>query len=93
MLGGPLAVIFGPVLYIFVAALSLSQFKIAYNFLARFVYQKSRNPVWEVVQPPLRQQLAFFESVFGQPATFTPTTTHVLLVAIMIALIVHTQRR
>lgn len=28
MLGGPLALIFGPVLYIFLAALSLSQFKV-----------------------------------------------------------------
>lgn len=41
----------------------------------------------------LLRALATLQSVFGQPATFTPTTTHVLLVAIIIVLIVHSQRR
>lgn len=92
LLGGPLGLIFGPALYIFFAAISLSQFKILYNFLARVVYQKHSNVVWETVQPALRQQMAFFESIFGQPATFTPSVTHVLLVAIMLVLIVNQRR-
>ena len=63
--------------------------QIAYNLLARFVYQRSSNALWRAVQPVLKQQLTFFESIFGQPATFTPSTTHVILVAILLALVVH----
>lgn len=32
------------------------------------------------------------QAIFGQPATFTPNTTHVILVAIMLVLLVNLRR-
>lgn len=55
--------------------LVLAASQIAYNFLARLVHMKSRNPVWDVVQPPLRQQLAFFEVRKGQLVCVAVTPT------------------
>lgn len=107
MLGGPLQLLWGPAIYMILAALGLNQFKVStaafhvrppcrrlpgrqlpagscvspvqiiYHLLARFLSQSSSNPVWQAVQPAFRQQLTFFESIFGKPATFSPTVTHV----------------
>lgn len=43
--------------------------------------------MWQVVQPAFRQYLTSLEAAFGNPATFSPTATHVLLVAVMLVLI------
>ena len=42
---------------------------------------------------PPHPPLPFRQSIFGQPATFTPSVTHVLLVAIMLVLIVQLDGR
>ena len=47
--------------------------------------------MWQAVQPALKNQLTWLESIFGAPATFTPTTTHVILVAILLWLMVNAE--
>ncbi|PRW32865.1 MFS general substrate transporter isoform C [Chlorella sorokiniana] len=84
--------IFLPALYIFASVISFTQFKVVYGAFARLALTRSSNPLWQQVQPVLRQLLTFCEAIFGQPATFTPNTTHVLLVAIMIVLLVNLRR-
>ncbi|PSC76445.1 spermidine putrescine ABC transporter ATP-binding [Micractinium conductrix] len=91
--GGPIAFILGPVFYILTSVLSLGTFKVVYTALARLAYQKQGGPFGEYVQPTLRNHVQFLESIFGQPATFTPSVTHVLLVAIMLVLIVQLDGR
>ena len=109
-----LLVFISPILYIFLSAAVLSNFKvpslippptshtlallpgfpspppppllflqIAYHFLARASYQRSGNAVWQAVQPILAKQMEFLEQVFGPPATFTPSVTHVMLVRVV----------
>ena len=67
------------------------RWQISYTALARFTYQKSGNAVWQALQPALKNQLTWLESIFGAPATFTPTTTHVILVAILLVLMVNAE--
>lgn len=61
--------------------------QIAYSLLMRAAAGKASNDVLAALQATLKQHLAFAESIFGQPHTFTPSATHVLLVAIMICLL------
>jgi hypothetical protein len=60
--------------------------QIAYNLLARFITSKSI-PLLDIARPSLQQHLSYLEATFGPPATFTPSVTHVLLVAIMLVLL------
>lgn len=55
--------------------------------LARVILSKSSNPIAQTVQQFARTQLTFLESICGAPASFTPTFTHVLLVAILLAML------
>ena len=61
--------------------------QIAYSLLMRAAAGRASNDVLAALQATLKQHLAFAESIFGQPHTFTPSATHVLLVAIMICLL------
>lgn len=55
----------------------------------RAAFSKSDNPLLQAAQQALKQQLGLAEAVFGQPQTFTPSATHVFLVALMICIIVN----
>ncbi|RMZ55689.1 hypothetical protein APUTEX25_000272 [Auxenochlorella protothecoides] len=83
---GPLGLLITPTLLIFASVLSLAQFKIAYVALERF--SSSRHPLLlDSVQPVLKKLVQVFESVLGSPSGFNPTLTHVLLVALILAVL------
>ncbi|KAI3430512.1 hypothetical protein D9Q98_005107 [Chlorella vulgaris] len=85
----PIQLLWGPPFYMILSSLALNQFKLFYSLLARLLTIKSNNPIWSAFEPALRHQQTFFHSIFGDPATFTPTVTHVLLVSLMLVLIVN----
>ncbi|KAI7838978.1 hypothetical protein COHA_007264 [Chlorella ohadii] len=85
-------IIFMPALYMMFSVVALTQFKVVYGLFARLALTRSSNPLWQQVQPQMRQLLTFCEAIFGQPATFTPNCTHVLLVALMLVLLVNLRR-
>lgn len=63
-----------------------------YFMFAQFVSARSHNPLVEAVQPLLRNQLAVMKASLGSPDSFNPTTTHVILVAILIVLLAQRNR-
>ena len=64
--------------------------QMSYAALARAAVARTGVPALQTAQQFLRTQLQFAESIFGPPGSYTPSATHVLLVAILIALL---QRR
>ncbi|KAK2077629.1 hypothetical protein QBZ16_004475 [Prototheca wickerhamii] len=82
---GPLGLLMGPTLLIFLSVLSLAQFKVAYAFLERTI--NSHHALLEAAQPVLKRLFLIIESVLGSPSSFNPTLTHVLLVALILAVL------
>lgn len=59
-----------------------------YTLFAQVATPRSRNPLLaETVQPLLKKVLALLEASFGPAAAWTPSVTHILLVAILIVLL------
>lgn len=85
---GPLMLVLGPSLFIFLSSVSLLQFKALYQLFAHVATTRTKNALLQgTVQPLLRKLLTLMEASLGAPAAFTPSTTHVLLVAILLAVL------
>ncbi|GFH13378.1 uncharacterized protein HaLaN_09252, partial [Haematococcus lacustris] len=97
----PLLVLLLPVLYLFGGCLTLLQFQVAYTLVVQVGRQTAaadqiRNNALtrkRLACAGLLQNLSdYLIRVFGQPHKFVPQPTHVVLVALMIAVIVHLER-
>lgn len=53
--------------------------------LMRLAYAKSANPVLQSAEQAAKQLAGFADAIFGQG--FTPSATHVFLVAIMVCML------
>ena len=76
--------LFSPVLYIFMAAVSLLQFRNVYIFLGSLVSTKSKNEHLEFVRQVSKRIFGNIESILGPPNKVSINFTHVLLVALML---------
>lgn len=88
----PLLLIFLPSLYIFGAAIGLLQFQVLFAGLASLVAKAKSIPYLEFAVPVLKTLVQFLERVFGPASKFAPNSTQVILVAVMLAVIVHCER-
>jgi len=76
--------LFSPVLYIFMAAVSLLQFRNVYVFFGGLVATKTKNEHLELVRQVAKRVFSNVESVLGPPGKLSINFTHVLLVALML---------
>ncbi|KAL6754342.1 hypothetical protein V8C86DRAFT_2704194 [Haematococcus lacustris] len=88
----PLLVLLLPVLYLFGGCLTLLQFQVAYTLVVQGVSKARAISALKFAQPVLQNLSDYLIRVFGQPHKFVPQPTHVVLVALMIAVIVHLER-
>lgn len=88
----PLFVLSAPTLLIATAALSLHQFKMFYIAFTNMANERSGNPLWMMVQPVMKDLARVMEGVLGNAHSFKPGLTHVMLTALMLAIIVSLER-
>lgn len=55
--------------------------QVLYGFFTQVVQSNSKHPLLQQARPVLKNVLRWLEASFGSAASFTPTTTHVLLVS------------
>ena len=75
-----------PVLYMFLALLSLNYFRVAYSFIIRCSESNFSHPIWRSIAPYLKQTTANLLAGLGPPESMHFTLTHVLLAAILLCL-------
>lgn len=80
------ALLFTPSIYIFLSCACLAQFRIIFNTLSTAAYHMQRGPL-EAFAPIVKTFVQYLESIFGPAYKFVPNPTHVLLVALMLAVI------
>lgn len=92
MLSDVLVLLFTPTLYILLACCSLLQFSLIFNGLSNLAYHLERTPALEAVAPLSKAIVRYLEAVFGPAYKFSPNPTHVLLVAVLLAVVAQGQR-
>ena len=88
----PLFILSAPTLLIATAALSLHQFKMFYIAFINLANERSGNALWMMVQPFIKDLARVMEGVLGNTHSFKPGLTHVMLTALMLAIIVSLER-
>ncbi|KAK9845471.1 hypothetical protein WJX81_007376 [Elliptochloris bilobata] len=88
----PLVWLWAVPLYIAGGFLGLLQFKFVFSGLTNVSAWRSKMWVWQRVRPGLKTLVANMEATFGPAHKFIPNTTHVLLVAVMLVIMVSTER-
>ena len=73
-------------------ALSLHQFKMFYIAFINLANERSGNALWMMVQPFIKDLARVMEGVLGNAYSFKPGLTHVMLTALMLAIIVSLER-
>lgn len=58
--------------------------QVLYAAFTQLVHSKSPHPLMQQARPVLRQVLHFFEASLGPATNFTPSTTHVILVCVLL---------
>ncbi|WIA15679.1 hypothetical protein OEZ85_002305 [Tetradesmus obliquus] len=84
-----LTLVFAPSLYIVLSCCALAQFNLIFNGISSLAFHMQRTPALEALAPLLKAFVKYLESIFGPAYKFVPNPTHVLLVAVMLAFIVH----
>jgi len=70
----------------------LHQFKMFYIAFTNMANERSGNPLWMIVQPVMKDLARVMEGVLGNAHSFKPGLTHVMLTALMLAIIVSLER-
>ncbi|GAX85659.1 hypothetical protein CEUSTIGMA_g13074.t1 [Chlamydomonas eustigma] len=92
MATNPLVVLFLPSLYIVGALFSLLQFQVLIALIGKGVLELKKIPSLSSLLPFVVGLNDYLVKVFGPAQKFVPQPTHVLLVALMMAVIIHTER-
>ena len=88
-----LVVLFAPAALIAASAIGLHQFLALWRVFSSAVNTRSGSPVWKAVQPGLKQLNVVFENSLGGSASSIKTNpTHVLLVAVVLAVLISGER-
>jgi len=70
----------------------LHQFKMFYIAFINLANERSGNALWMMVQPFIKDLARVMEGVLGNTHSFKPGLTHVMLTALMLAIIVSLER-
>ena len=70
----------------------MHQFKMFYIAFTNMANERSGNPLWMMVQPVMKDLARVMEGVLGNAYSFKPGLTHVMLTALMLAIIVSLER-
>lgn len=89
----PVAVLLAPTAYILFAALALAQFRAALFALAVVNDFIRKSPALSFIQPVATHSVRYLDRIFGPAHKWTPTPNQVIWVAMLLALIVHLERR
>mmetsp|Transcript_33737 Transcript_33737/g.60908 ORF Transcript_33737/g.60908 Transcript_33737/m.60908 type:complete len:93 (-) Transcript_33737:556-834(-) len=92
MVFNPILVVFLPLLYIFTSIFICMQFSISLSLLASLPDKINSIPALGSISPIVNAAVAYTSKAFGPLHKFTPQPTHVLLVAILVAFIVHQKK-
>mmetsp|Transcript_15554 Transcript_15554/g.21488 ORF Transcript_15554/g.21488 Transcript_15554/m.21488 type:complete len:105 (-) Transcript_15554:532-846(-) len=88
----PLLLLFSPSILIAISSISLFQFTQMFKGFVEVVKVTKGNAAWKFFQPHLKQIGFVLESGLGPASKFAPNTTHVVLVAVMLCMIICTER-
>ncbi|KAK3240779.1 hypothetical protein CYMTET_49409 [Cymbomonas tetramitiformis] len=88
----PLLLIFSPSILIALSSICLFQFTQGFKAFIMVSKEVKGNQVWKFVQPHCHQLGLVLESVLGPAQKFSPSTTHVVLVALMLGMIICAER-
>jgi len=86
----PLQALWLPTLYALIAAVSVGQLKTALEMMQKLAGYSSKHQAWLAVRPSVLTVSSYFHQTFG--SDWQPTVSQILMVALMIAFIVHTER-
>lgn len=81
-----------PSAYMLAAVLALLQFQVILTLLQQGAIRIKSVGALSAVAPFIGGLSDHFVKVFGQPHKFVPQPTHVILVALMMAVIIHLER-
>ena len=70
----------------------MHQFKMFYIAFINLANERSGNALWMMVQPFIKDLARVMEGVLGNAHSFKPGLTHVMLTALMLAIIVSLER-
>ena len=76
----------------FVPLILYNQFKMFYIAFINLANERSGNALWMMVQPFIKDLARVMEGVLGNAHSFKPGLTHVMLTALMLAIIVSLER-
>mmetsp|Transcript_2068 Transcript_2068/g.5448 ORF Transcript_2068/g.5448 Transcript_2068/m.5448 type:complete len:96 (-) Transcript_2068:326-613(-) len=88
-MNNPLAVMFLPVLYLLGSCFSLLQFQVVITLIAKGVAKAKTVAALEPAMPIMTAVNDYLIRVFGPAHKFVPQPTHVMLVAVLMAIVVH----
>jgi len=90
---GPVYVVATPVLALFLSSFVTAQFVQIFRILAMQVTKTGGSKVWKrYVKPLAKRVLQILESVLGKASELQVSTTHVFLVALMIIVLIASER-
>jgi hypothetical protein len=92
MAANPLVVLFLPTLYIFGSLFTLLQFQVLITLIGKGIIELKKIPSLSSILPFVVGLNDYLVKVFGPAQKFVPQPTHVLLVALIMAVIVHTEK-
>eukprot|EP00803_Ostreobium_quekettii_P002710 evm.model.scf_361.3 EVM.evm.TU.scf_361.3 scf_361:28797-30611(+) len=81
-----------PVFYMLFATLSLIWFTYIYSGIYTLLLQARENDSLQVVQPVIAVLMPSLDKIFGKPYAYSPTPTHVILVALFLVIYVQLDR-
>ncbi|CAL8467966.1 g7504 [Coccomyxa elongata] len=84
--------LWGTPLSLIVSLFSLHQFKILYGLLTNFSQKRYKGDLWRAVKPHLKRIVSTIEATFGPAHEFKPTSTQVIMVAIIMVVLFSTER-
>mmetsp|Transcript_1147 Transcript_1147/g.2716 ORF Transcript_1147/g.2716 Transcript_1147/m.2716 type:complete len:95 (+) Transcript_1147:69-353(+) len=88
----PILLLFLPSAYIFASVVCLLQFQVLFQLLQLGVTKLHSVSALAFVKPVTGVFIDHLVRVFGQPHKFVPQPTHILLVALILAVVVHLER-
>jgi asparagine N-glycosylation enzyme membrane subunit Stt3 len=87
-----LGLIWAPTAFILLAFAGLMQFRLMYGAMSSVFQTRKGGYVWRQVQPVLADIVGSLESSLGPASKFTPSLTHILLVGVILAIGLGTER-
>ncbi|KAG2483034.1 hypothetical protein HYH03_018064 [Edaphochlamys debaryana] len=89
----PVLVVALPVLYVLAATFSMMQVSVILALLGQAAVKVRTIKALSFAEPAVTALVDYFTRVYGPLHKFTPQPTHILLMAVVVALVVNGQRR